>query len=250
MSADPSVRGPPRPLSVAPGGGRLCGWCDGPTPPRARADSVYCSTRCRQASHRFGKGRALAVASGHPLRLVRRDIFAPASTRWADPRAQLLSGAAWEAAKAPVLNALQLPEDPEALLAGHAAHLDDVLRYFAGRLDAGVEAFVDDGRLHAGRVEAVPDPPSLTKLRDQVEAMMPEVDIGELVLEVMSWVPGFVRAFEALAGAEVRMEDLHLSIAAALVAWALNIDYVSVANPGVKALTRSRISHVDQKASR
>jgi hypothetical protein len=52
---------------------RLCGWCDGPIPPAARSDAVYCSTRCRQASHRFGKGRALRVAAGRPLRLAYAD---------------------------------------------------------------------------------------------------------------------------------------------------------------------------------
>src|SRR5207237_8392394 len=31
------------------------------------------STRCRQASHRFGIGRALSVAAGHPLRLAYAD---------------------------------------------------------------------------------------------------------------------------------------------------------------------------------
>jgi hypothetical protein len=53
----PSPRGPRR----------LCGGCDGPIPPAARSDAIYCSTRCRQASHRFGKGRALRVAAGRPL---------------------------------------------------------------------------------------------------------------------------------------------------------------------------------------
>jgi hypothetical protein len=31
-------------------------------------------------------------------RLRRRDIFATASSRWADPRANLLSGSAWDIA--------------------------------------------------------------------------------------------------------------------------------------------------------
>ena len=56
--------------------------------------------------------------------LKRRDIFAPRSSRWRDPRAQLLSGEAWENAKEPVLRALGLPEDATELLAGHARPLD------------------------------------------------------------------------------------------------------------------------------
>ncbi|MGA2928418.1 MAG: Tn3 family transposase, partial [Solirubrobacteraceae bacterium] len=56
--------------------------------------------------------------------LKRRDIFAPRSSRWRDPRAQLLSGEAWASAKGPVLRALELPEDPTELLDRHARDLD------------------------------------------------------------------------------------------------------------------------------
>jgi len=179
--------------------------------------------------------------------LVRRDIFAPGSFRWADPRARLLSGDAWLAVKGSVLNALQLPEDPEELLAELAGRLDGQLRDIASRLQPGVDAAIDaEGRLHAAKLEGLADPPSLTRLRARVDALLPMVDIGELVLEVMSWVPGFLAAFDPLSGGDVRMENLHVSIAAAVVAQGLNIDYVSVANPGIKALTVSRISHVDQ----
>lgn len=52
---------------------RLCGWCEGEIPARARGDAKFCSTRCRQASHRFGRGLRLRVATGHPLRLAYAD---------------------------------------------------------------------------------------------------------------------------------------------------------------------------------
>ncbi|HEX3778167.1 MAG TPA: hypothetical protein VHX38_00740 [Pseudonocardiaceae bacterium] len=53
---------------------RMCAWCAGPIPVQARRDAVCCSTRCRQARHRFGRsvGHA-AVAVGQPLRLVYAD---------------------------------------------------------------------------------------------------------------------------------------------------------------------------------
>ncbi|HYR63479.1 MAG TPA: transposase, partial [Actinomycetota bacterium] len=98
----------------------------------------------------------------------------------------------------------------------------------------------------ASALAAIPDPPSLVDLRDRTEAMMPSVDIGELILEVMSWQPRFLQAFTAVSGGESRLEDLHISIAAVLTAQALNIGYGPVISPGVAALTRDRISHVDQ----
>ena len=82
-------------------------------------------------------------------RLRRRDIFALASTRWADPRSQLLAGSAWAAASGPVLNALQLPHDPDRLLAEHARDLDAALRHVAGHLIANTE--VSPSTTTAGR---------------------------------------------------------------------------------------------------
>ena len=117
--------------------------------------------------------------------LRHRDIFALTSGRWADPRAQLLADSDWEAARGTVLNALQLPGDPDSLLAEHARDLDTALRHVAGFLIANTEVHIDDqGRLHAGKIDAVPDPPSLTDLRRRCEGMLPRVDISEVVLEV------------------------------------------------------------------
>ncbi len=52
--------------------------------------------------------------------LRRRDIFATNSSKWSAPRAKLLSGSAWEATKPRVLAGLELPTDPESLLAERA----------------------------------------------------------------------------------------------------------------------------------
>jgi hypothetical protein len=148
-------------------------------------------------------GYLFCVLEQFHQRLCHRDIFAPASSRWADPRAQLPAGPAWEAAKGPVLNTLQLPEEPTGLLAEHARHLDAALRDVGSRLGSHVHASVDEqGRLHASALAAIPDPASLVDLRNRTQAMMPRVDIGELVLEVMSWEPGIVGAFTSVSGGE------------------------------------------------
>ena len=54
-----------------PGGTRrICAWCKGPIPERARRDAVCCSVRCRRVRHRFLRavGWAEAVAYGHGTR--------------------------------------------------------------------------------------------------------------------------------------------------------------------------------------
>ena len=79
-----------------------------------------------------------------------------------------------------------------------------------------------------------------------MSAMLPRVDLPEVILEVMGWQPGFVRAFTAAPGSQGRLADLDVSIAACLAAQALNIGYGPVADPGVEALKRDRLGHVSQ----
>ncbi len=151
---------------VVPGGWwrRLVFPTNRPTGTVAKAAYVFCVL---EAFHRL---------------LKRREVFALASQRWADPRAQLLAGAAWEQARPAALNALQLPEQPGEFLAAHAAELDAAWRGLAGALDEGAEVRLDpDGRLHAAAVKAIPDPASLTDLRTRLAGMLPRVDLPELV---------------------------------------------------------------------
>jgi len=66
---------------------RVCAWCSGPIPPAARRDAVCCSTRCRQARHRFNRtvGRATAEPS-------RPDAVQTLRLAYADPP---YPGTAW-----------------------------------------------------------------------------------------------------------------------------------------------------------
>lgn len=179
-------------------------------------------------------------------RLRRRDIFAAASSRWADPRALLLSGAAWQARRADLLDSLQLPDDPAGLLDVYAAELDGMWKHMAQRVDVGDVTVDDEGRVRVAAVRAVPEPDSLAELRERCEAMMPEVDIGELLLEVMGWQPGFAAAYTHVSGGARLDAGMDLTLAAVLTAQALNVGWKPVITPGNPALTRSRISHVYQ----
>jgi hypothetical protein len=68
--------------------------------------------------------------------LKRREIYANRSSRWRDPRAQLLAGEAWINAKDSVLTALSLPATPDDLLAEHTRTLDAAYRAVGERLEA------------------------------------------------------------------------------------------------------------------
>jgi len=64
---------------------RVCAWCDGPIPERARRDAVCCSVRCRQARHRFtravGQARSVAPSCSCTLRLAYADPPYPGKAR-------------------------------------------------------------------------------------------------------------------------------------------------------------------------
>ena len=178
--------------------------------------------------------------------LRRRDIFVVGGRRWGDPRAKLLTGAAWEATRNETLRALQLPEEP-------ADHLDDVRQ----ALDVGYRAAADqltgnpavriddDGKVHLSPLEAMTVSGSLTQLRGLVSAMLPRVDLPDVLLEVHSWT-GFLSEFSHVSEASARMDQLGVSVAAILVAEACNVGLTPVVKDGHPALARGRLSHVDQ----
>ena len=74
--------------------------------------------------------------------------------------------------------------------------------------------------------------------------MLPRVDLPEVILEVMGWVPEFTAAFTPASGGRSRLDDLHISVAACLTAQALNIGYAPVAKRGAPALEPARLAHV------
>ena len=179
--------------------------------------------------------------------LKRRDIYADASTRWRNPQARLLEGDAWAAVRADVLITLGLPVDPDALLAEHAQALDAAYREVGGRLSVNTEVSIDaDGKIHLTGVKAIEEPPSLVDLRSRTAAMLPRVDLPEVILEVMSWAPELAASFTAVSGGRSRLDDLPTSVAACLAAHAMNIGYRPIAKKGVPALERARLSHVFQ----
>lgn len=189
----------------------------------------------------------LCVLEQFHRHLKHRNIFAERSSKWRDPRAHLLSGMAWESARESGMNSLSLPDNPRPMLAQLAQGLDGMYRDVGSRLGEDAPASVDeDGKLHVTALTAVPDPPSLIDLRRRVAAMIPRVDLPELVLEVMSWHPGFVESFTHVAGTSARVADLGMSVAAVLCAQAMNVGLVPVVSPGAEALTRDRLRHVDQ----
>ncbi|NEA59636.1 Tn3 family transposase [Streptomyces sp. SID13666] len=191
------------------------------------------------------KAYTFCVLESFHRMLRRREVFAKNSSKWGDPRAKLLDGEAWERVKPTVLASLGLPDGAGEHLAARAALLDGTYREVAGRLPANAQiTFDDDGRLHFAALEPELEPASLVDLRAAVNAMLPRVDLPEVLLEVFSWT-GADQAFTSVTGSEARLRDLPVTIAGLLVAHGCNVGYTPVIG-GADALKYGRLSHVDQ----
>jgi len=89
------------------------------------------------------------------------------------------------------------------------------------------------------------DPPSLVSLRRQVAALIPRADLPEILLEIHHRT-GFADAFTHISEAEARVADLPVSVCAVLLAEACNIGLEPLVRRDVPALTRDRLSWVQQ----
>lgn len=182
-----------------------------------------------------------------------RDVYAAPAQRWGDPRARLLAGPAWEAVRGQVLAGLGLTEPVQTHLRELTGALDAAWRQLADRLDeAGDDAKVRvepaaDGRmrLSVARLQALDVPENLTELRERTQAMLPLIDLPDLLLEVHAWT-GFLDGYTHVSGERARMSDLPVTVAGLLIAEACNVGLTPVIDPATEALTRARLSHVDQ----
>ncbi len=181
--------------------------------------------------------------------LRRRDVYAPVSQRWADPRARLLDGKAWDAARSGVATSLGHDLDPNRELAVLAEDLDAVYRAVAGRLEHNdavrIETVDGHDRPVLTALDKLDEPPSLLALRAAVDAMLPRVDLPDVLLDVADW-SGFLTEFSHMSEGAARAEDLGVSICAVLVAEACNIGLEPVVQASNPALSRARLSWVDQ----
>lgn len=181
--------------------------------------------------------------------LRRRDIFVTKSFRYCDPRTKLLQGAAWEAARPNVCRTLNLQPTPASELEALARQLDQAYRRTASSLpkNAAVRIEMEQGRptLVLTQLDKLEEPPSLLALREQVSQLLPRVDLPEVLLEVNTWT-GFTSEFTHINSGNARVEDLSISICAVLLAEACNVGLEPLIRSDVPALTRGRLSWVQQ----
>jgi len=183
----------------------------------------------------------------HALR--RRDLFVSPSLRWGDPRAKLLQGDAWVAARSTVCRTLNLQSTPQQELSALGLQLDEAYCRTVDNLLTNTALRIElvevrDTIILSG-LDKLEDPPSLIALREQVNEMLPRVDLPEALLEIQART-GFADEFTHLSEGNARVEDLSTSVCAVLIAEACNIGLEPLVRTDVPALTRGRLSWVEQ----
>ena len=191
----------------------------------------------------------LCAMAGLQESLRRRDVFAAGSERWGDPRVKLLQGPQWETMRPQVCRALGRQESPEPELHALAQQLETAYQRTVANFSTNDAVRVEqvDGRdtLTVTGLDKLEEPPSLLALRDQVQALLPRVDLPEVLLEIHART-GFANEFTHLSEGAARVADLPASLCAVLLAEACNIGLEPVVRSDVPALTRSRLSWVQQ----
>ncbi|MBV8265443.1 MAG: Tn3 family transposase [Planctomycetaceae bacterium] len=195
--------------------------------------------------------RAYTLCVLHRLQdgLRRRDVFVDRSERWGDPRAKLLHGAAWEAARSQVCLSLGRQATAATELGTLRRQLDDAYRRTADNLPANdavrIEKVAGRDTLTLTPLDRLDEPASLTALRETVAGLLPRVDLPDVLLEIQART-NFAGAFTHVSEGTARVGDLATSVCAVLLAEACNIGLEPLVRPDVPALTRGRLTWVQQ----
>src|SRR6266508_70964 len=130
-----------------------------------------------------------------------------------------------------------------------AERLDTVYRSTSAELPENaavrIEMVNEKAELILSPLDKLDEPPSLRLLRNSVSRRMPQADLPEVLLEIHRRT-GFANDFTHISEAEARVDDLDISICAVLLAQACNVGFAPLVNPRIPALTRERLSWVQQ----
>ena len=192
-------------------------------------------------------GYACCVLDQLRTRLRRRDIYAPGSTRWGDPRAELLTSHDWADRRDTLCEELALDPEPTTIVDQLTTSLDAAWRRtaegYAANPDLRIEHRHGRDEIVLSPLDADAEPASLIALRANVEALLPEVEIADLPLEVHGWT-GFLDEYTHMSGTETREPGLPESLSALLVSESCNVGLTPVADQTHPPLTRERLNWV------
>lgn len=181
--------------------------------------------------------------------LRRRDLYVTPSVQWSNPQAKLLQGSEWASVRAQVCRTLNLAPQFGQELVQLSAQLETAYQQTAFNLptNAAVSIVEENGRpeLTISPLEKLEEPESLRVLKRQVTALLPRVDLPEVLLEIHQKT-GFLNEFTHAHEEGMRVENVETSLCAVLVAMACNIGLRPLQRKDIPALTRHRLAWIQQ----
>lgn len=182
--------------------------------------------------------------------LRRRDLFVSPSVRWSNPQDKLLRGSAWESARLQVCRTLNLATTPKQELTKLSEQLEAAYQRTADNLASNPSVRIEQSNgqdtLTISHLDKLEEPTSLIELRENVTALLPRVDLTEIILEIHART-GFLDDFTHANEGESRVQDLSTSLCAVLMASACNIGLRPLQHrQDSPALTGHRLNWVKQ----
>lgn len=181
--------------------------------------------------------------------LRRRDLYVENSDRWNDTRSKLLQGVDWQNNKIQICRSLGHLISSQDAITNLTNRLDSAYKKVAANYDDNSAIRIDDSgkrpTLTITNLDKLETTPSLTLLSEQIERLLPQVDLTELILEIHAHT-GFLDEFTHVSESNARADGLPISICAVLLAEACNIGLEPLIKHHIPALTRHRLTWVKQ----
>lgn len=178
-----------------------------------------------------------------------RDLFVNKSEHWNNPSAKLLQGKEWETTRPHICRALNLAQSAQSELETLTVQLsqayEKTARNLSDNLAVRFETVKGKETLTIRNLDKIEEPESYLKLKEQIENLLPHVDLPEILLEVQAKT-GFIEEFSHINENVTKVKDLSTSICAVLIAKACNISLTPLIQADIPALTRSRLNWVEQ----
>jgi len=171
-----------------------------------------------------GQGRVLRTRYELGLWSAVRDalragcLHRAASRKYLDPAAFLLPAPEWARAREELAITFDRPLDPGERLAFLEAEQTRLLEQAQAAVDAGEGLRLDErGRLTSAPARSEGEDPVVAKLKGEVLARIPEIELADLLIEVDAWT-SFTEELRHVAGATPRAGQLPERLYAAVVA--------------------------------
>lgn len=177
------------------------------------------------------------------------DIFIENSDKFSDPRSNLIQPEEWVSKKQTILGTLRWSANPKESLEPLKVELNTVYKNTVENWESNPDVRVDEKngkpKVIITNIDKLEEPKSLIVLKKRIHSLLPDVDLPQILLEIAT-LTKFTEQFTHISQNNSRVDNLHISICAVLVAKACNIGIKAVSQRGIPALEYDRLVWVEQ----